>query len=152
MEPATTDEPIVTDLWFIISIVLRPLPFSSLELNPTHHDSYHRGKYNNVPAEKGGQTLSTGLDFPRACCPASNESSQDRSSPDVQPPWNKERKVIARCNGIGRDIRTQRRETECEGTKECGRTICPQADDRGWIPIHSAIDGLARRCDDYSNE
>lgn len=84
------DDPVIRDLQFIMNIVINTPPLYLSRREFTHHDSYHRSKYNNVPAEERSQTLSTSLNFPWTSRPASNKGGEDRSSPDIQPPWNKE--------------------------------------------------------------
>lgn len=94
------DDPVIGNLYVTMSILINTPPLCLFEREPTHHDGYHRSKYNNVSAEKRGQTLSTSLNFPRTCRPASNENGEDRSSPNVEPTWHKERQVIARCDRV----------------------------------------------------
>lgn len=77
------DDPVIGDLQVIMSIIIDTTRHELLGRESTHHDGYHRSKYNNVPAEKRSQTLGTSLDFPRTSRPASKESGDDCTSANV---------------------------------------------------------------------
>lgn len=117
-----------------------------------HHDGQQRRQDDDIAAQESGQALGARLDLPRASRPSAQESSEERSALNVDPPGEEEGKVVRRRDRVGRDVGTERGETKGESDKELGGAAVPESDDRGGVPVEGTVDGLTGGRDDDTDE